>query len=521
MAASPIRLGIDFGTTRTVVSAAQDGRYPVVTFDGAAGYVDFLPGLCVQRGDDLLFGDDARAALAVGESRGMVRSIKRSITGLGADDLVAGLHGVSALDVTTAYLTWLRRVLVERSNLEIDADAELLATVAVPANATTGQRYLTLEAFRRAGFAPQAMIGEPTAAAIEYAHNHRAVIGARSPKRYVIVYDLGGGTFDTAAVSLEGRRFTLIASEGIARLGGEDFDAVVLDMALEALGVDAPALDGHARMLALEAARQAKETLTSASRRLVVDLAAALPGSEPVLLDTAALYERSQPLVDRSLAMTQRLFDALPAHGIDPESKSELGGLYLVGGGVAFPAVARALRKVYARKIQLAPHPHAATAIGLAIAGDPDAGIFVREATTRHFGVWREADAGRRQIFDPIFSKDALAGQSAMVVRRGYRPCHTIGELRFLECSALAADGQPEGDVTPWQVIRFPYDPDLLESTGNEDLADLTPERRRGLERQQIVETYTYGDDGTIAVAIENQTGGYRRDFVLGAMPAS
>ena len=518
MRAMPLpRLGIDFGTTRTVVSAAQGGRYPVVAFEADGGYVDFLPGLCVQAGGALLFGDDARAALAAGASPRLVRSIKRAITGLTADELVPGLAGVAALDLVTAYLTWLRGMLLRRSNLDLPAgDAPLPATVAVPANASTAQRYLTLEAFRRAGFAVAAMIGEPTAAAVEYAHNHRAAIGGRSPKRYVIVYDLGGGTFDAAAVSLEGRRFALIASEGIARLGGEDFDAVVLDMALESLGMNPDDLTPPRRMLALEACRQAKEALGASARRLVVDLAPALPGADPVLLDAAALYERCQPLVDRTLETTRRLWSALPAHGIDPECARELGGLYLVGGAAAFPAVARALRRVYARKIQLAPHTHAATAIGLAIAGDPDAGIFVREAVTRHFGVWREADAGRRQIFDPIFTKDDLAGQGARVVRRGYRPCHTIGELRFLECSALA-DGEPEGDVTPWPTVRFPYDPELLRHA---TLDGLAPERRRGLDRQEIVETYTYAPDGTIAVTIENHTGGYRRDFVLGARPA-
>ena len=68
------------------------------------------------------------------------------------------------------------------------------------------------------------MVNEPTAAAIEFAHRNLGTIGKRSPKRYVVVYDLGGGTFDTSAVSLEHRRFELIASEGIGELGGDDFD---------------------------------------------------------------------------------------------------------------------------------------------------------------------------------------------------------------------------------------------------------------------------------------------------------
>ena len=87
--------------------------------------------------------------------------------------------------------------------------------VAVPANSSSRQRWLTLEAFRRAGFEPIGMLNEPTAAAVEFAQRHLD-LGKKSPKRYVVVYDLGGGTFDTSAVSLEGRRFELIASEGLA-----------------------------------------------------------------------------------------------------------------------------------------------------------------------------------------------------------------------------------------------------------------------------------------------------------------
>lgn len=520
-----LHLGIDFGTTRTVVSCAKDGRYPVISFETEGGFVDYLPGLVVQQGGALLFGDAARAALAAGGELRVLGSIKRAITGLLADEAVPGLEGgVSALALTSAYLGWLRSMLLGSSNVELAEEAEdvtLIATVAAPANASTSQRYVTLEAFRRAGFVVAGMIGEPTAAAIEYAHNNRAALSSRSKRRYVIVYDLGGGTFDTAAVSLEERRFELIASEGITRLGGEDFDAVILEMAVEALGAAAPplsAMNPSIRALALDSCRQAKESLTASARRLIVDLGAALPGCEPVVLETRALYERCQPLVERSLEMTRRLFAALPGRGIDPENTRDLGGLYLVGGGVAFPAVARALRQVYARKIQLAPHPHAATAIGLAIAGDPEAGIYVREATTRHFGVWREAEAGRRQVFDPIFSKDALASGEALVVRRDYQPRHTIGELRFLECSSLASDGAPAGDLTPWATIRFPYDPKLAQETGEDaGIEAIAPARQSGLERHHIVETYTYGQDGTIAVSIENRTGGYRREFVLGS----
>src|SRR6478609_1266932 len=131
----------------------------------------------------------------------------------------------------------IRSLLVEQSNLDVSDEEPLEAMVAVPANASTRQRYLTIEAFRRAGFEVLGMVNEPTAAAIEFAHRNLGTIAKRSPKRYVVVYDLGGGTFDTSAVSLEHRRFELIASEGIGELGGDDFDQLIFDFALRQTGI--------------------------------------------------------------------------------------------------------------------------------------------------------------------------------------------------------------------------------------------------------------------------------------------
>src|SRR5262249_59303721 len=123
-----------------------------------------------------------------------------------------GRAGMTALELATEFLAGLRQALAERSNLALPGSRTspgsrepLEAMVAVPANASSAQRWLTLEAFRRAGFSPVGMLNEPTAAAVELAHRHLGELTRRSPKRYVIVYDLGGGTLDTSAVSLAGR----------------------------------------------------------------------------------------------------------------------------------------------------------------------------------------------------------------------------------------------------------------------------------------------------------------------------
>jgi len=491
-----MRLGIDFGTTRTVVAAVQDGRHPVAAFDEGGEFREHVPGIAALRGGELLVGWAAAGALAEGSADHSIRSIKRVIGQLAPDAAVPGLPGISALELVTGFLAGLREQLVEHSNLEIDADEPLEAMVAVPANSASRQRWLTLEAFRRAGFEPIGMLNEPTAAAVDFAQRHLE-LGKKSPKRYVVVYDLGGGTFDTSAVSLEGRRFDLIASEGLAQVGGDDFDQLIL----EAAGVAPTAAT-------LERAREAKESLRPTTRKLLLDLGS----GEPVSIDVAALYARAQPLIDRTLAQVDLLFERLRERGIDPDDTRELGGIYLVGGGAAFPAVGRALRARFAKKLQLAPQPFAATAVGLAVAADPDAHVIIKEAITRHFGVWREGDSGTDKIFDPLIGKNT---DVPITVKRRYRPTHTIGHLRFLECGALDAAGQPIQDLVPWTDVYFPYDPALADRT---ELASVPSTRRPELMANEIAETYTYASDGTISVRIENVSRGYGRTFALGAL---
>jgi hypothetical protein len=217
-------------------------------------------------------------------------------------------------------------------------------------------------------------------------------------------------------------------------------------------------------------------------------------------------------MIDRTTALVARVFERLIEHGIDPENPRELGAIYLVGGATAYVPVARTLRALYKKKILIAPEPAAATAIGLAIAADPDSALFVREAVTRHFGVWRESDGGRDKVFDPIFAKNARIDAPLWAERR-YRPAHAVGRLRFLECSGLDSEGCPAGDLVPWGEVLFPYDPALEAS---ETLSSSTDNRRPDLLSEEIVEQYRYMPDGRVEVEIENAARGYRRRYVVG-----
>ncbi len=519
-----VRLGIDLGTTRTVVSAVHDGRYPLASFEIDGAVREWIPGLCIEVESGLLFGWDAVARLP--DARAVVRSIKRAVADVAPDDPVLALPSrPSAVALLGGYVAHVIERVRTTSSLEIDPDEQLSAAIAVPANATSRQRWATIEAFRRSGVEVISVLNEPTAAGIEYAHRHLGTENKRSPKRYVVVYDLGGGTFDTSAISLRGRRFDLLATEGIARLGGDDFDDAILDLALVHAGIDRSSVESASLGRLGETARAAKESIGATSKHVLVDLGAALPGAAPVVLAVADVLAACEPLVERTLVMIDALFAGLAAHDIDADDARQLGAVYVVGGGASFSGVVRALRARLGRKVLLAPIPHAATAIGLAVAADLDAGIRVHEAVTRHFGVWREGASGREKIFDPIFGKgltDASVGAKALeddpqkerVVRRRYRPRHSVGHLRFLECSALDEGGGPSGELTPWREVCFPYDPALRD---REDLdRSITPDA--SLVNEDIEETYRYDPSGAVTVRIENVTRGYARTYELGRL---
>lgn len=499
--------GIDYGTTRTVVAAIDRGNYPVVSFQNENGDTqEWYPSLVAARGGERLFGFDA-AARQNESGWVMMRSLKRELATLRPDSkLVLGDQVFTVLDLLTEFLSQLRRDACERSNQRIRKQTRFEAMISVPANANSNQRFITLEAFRRAGFEVRGMINEPSAAGIEYAHHS---LSAGSPRReHVVVYDLGGGTFDASVINVAERRHEVVSSDGIARLGGDDFDRLLLDLALEQAGIRN--LPPRATYDLLEECREKKEGLHPNTRKVAIELGRAIEGAGEVVVNISDFYERCRPLVEQTVDALESAMEKTPPDAeIDWRS---VAAIYLVGGSSDLPIVARVLRNQYGRRVRKSPYPHAATAIGLAIAADSSAGYSLRERFTRHFGVWREAEEGKSVTLDVLFEKDTPlpASRGETLTRsRAYRPAHNIGHFRYLECSRLSDQGQPSGDITPWDEIFFPFDPELQNEAHLESISIA----RADLAEQLIEELYSCTKNGIIEVAIINHTTGCQRSY--------
>lgn len=496
-----MQLGVDFGTTRTIVATADRGNYPVVAFTDTAGDPqDHFPSLVALRGNDLVYGFEAAEAARDGAPH--LRSVKRLLgePGVNAETPVRfGGTEFALLPLLTGFLQALRTALAERSSVVAELPDAAPTVASVPAHAHGAQRFLTLEAFRQAGFAVSGLVNEPSAAGFEYTHRQARTLTSR--RNQVLVYDLGGGTFDASLVAVEGIRHDVVGSVGVNRLGGDDFDAVLADLALAAAGD--PELDDAGRRALLEECREAKERISPQSKRVTVEVA-----GRPVLVAVDDFYAAAAPLVQATLDAMAPLVSAID----DDFVREQVAGIYLVGGGSGLPLVPRLLRERFGRRVHRSPYPAASTAIGLAIAADPASGYSLTDRLWRGFGVFRELAGGREVGFDQLVDRQtALPASGELTIRRRYRAAHNIGWYRFVEYSGVDDGGEPRGDLAPFAEVRFPFDPALQ----GRYVLDGVPVERRD-EGPLVEEAYTVDPNGIVNVQITDTETGYAQVHALG-----
>lgn len=320
-------IGIDLGTSNSVVAVYRRGRAEVIPIDGRS----VMPScVAAKSGGELIVGELAkrRALIDPGQA---VRAIKRE---MGSRDYHVDLAGnqYSPVDISSLLLQKLVQAASEHLGEPVKD-----AVISVPAYFTNNQKEDTRLAGEKAGLNVQALIPEPTAAAVAYGLN-------KGRDQDILVYDLGGGTFDVSIVRIRGNNFDVAGIGGDHNLGGEDFDHRLIGLIIAHLRRD-PNLSNqleHAdaekmQQQLKESAEAAKKELSSAES-VEIEIPQ-LIGDNPSCLNlTRSQYEASiQDLVDHTIEVTM---ETLKISGLSPD---EVDRVVLVGGSTRLPIIQKTI----------------------------------------------------------------------------------------------------------------------------------------------------------------------------------
>jgi molecular chaperone DnaK (HSP70) len=503
-----MRIGVDFGTTRVVVAAVDRGNFPLVYFETPDGQMrDWFPPVVAAKGSDRVYGWEA---IAVQDEKDwtLLRSPKRLIRTAGPKTTIkVGDQTTPVQQLMAEMMAALREQLLEHSNLGAEANEELEVMLGVPANANSNQRFLTEAAANAGGFTVLGLMNEPSAAAIEYAYRNSAERKHRAGGS-LLVYDLGGGTFDVSLLTLGATEHIVEASDGLPQVGGDDFDEILADLALERAELPSPVTAAERRVL-LDECREKKEALSPNTRKISIDLERVRPELEQVTFPVDIYYERCRPIIESTREIAEKLLAAHP--------DAQLDTLYVTGGGSELPPVARVLKESFGRKVRRSAYMRSASAVGLAIRA-ASGSERLHDQFNQNFGIWREAESGRAIVFDLIFPRGMRLpepDQPALRLERTYRPAHNVGHFRYLECSRLDESGEPIGDITNWEQIQFPFDSRLSDCV---DLSTIPVEPMAAENGLLAREEYTCDSNGNLQVTISALPSGNKRAFLIGQL---
>jgi molecular chaperone DnaK len=346
-----IIIGIDLGTTNSGVAIVRDGQ-PQMLPHGEERIIPSVVGYNEVIGKWLV-GTPARNQYVLDPENTAV-SIKRKMGS--TEKVTLGGRTMNPQTVSAFILRQLKEVAERHLGTEVKE-----AVITVPAFFSDAQRQATRDAGRIAGLEVQRIINEPTAAALAYGLN-------LEQDKLVLVYDLGGGTFDVSLVELMGGIVEVRASHGDTQLGGDDFDRrlaeLVADEFEEEHGVDLRQ-DGRAWARLLRAAEQAKIELSDHPYAWLKEEYLAEKHGVPLHLEMEVSREEFQTAVEDLLAQTVTSIERVVADaGVN---YSDIDQVLLVGGSTYMPAVWEVITNTVGIEPRMGIHPEEAVALGAAV----------------------------------------------------------------------------------------------------------------------------------------------------------
>ena len=347
-------IGIDLGTTNSVVSVMEGGEPTVITNPEGSRITPSVVGF--TKTGERLVGQLAKRQ-AVSNPDRTIASIKRH---MGEKNYTVTIDDKSYTPPEISAMVL--------QKLKADAEAYLGETVSqavitVPAYFNDSQRQATKDAGQIAGLEVLRIINEPTAAALAYGID-------KEDAHTVLVFDLGGGTFDVSILVIDGGMFEVRATNGDTHLGGDDFDQAVMNWIVEEFkkenGIDLSA-DKMSAQRVIEAAEKAKIELSSMMSTNInlpfITADASGPKHLDLTLTRAKFDELTADLVERTMVPTRKAMEDAGLTGNDIDK------ILLVGGSSRIPAVQEAIRKYLGKEPHRGINPDECVSVGAAIQG--------------------------------------------------------------------------------------------------------------------------------------------------------